>query len=209
MLKSKIENLKLHLWYYRKSSKKLLLLTDLILLIFASITIIKELNPIYLIAVYFSVYFTLYMGMINFSNIALACTPLKLKDTVCGVALITWINSTLIILISLLFGVINAMLISVEFNGLWLVYILKFAIISYPMLKILCVTLYYISKKDRKLVTYFVFAIFALVCFGLNQLPILLSLISFIAVSVLILFVFRILVKKLTYETIFFKEAMR
>lgn len=209
MLKSKIENLKLHIWYYRKSSKKQLLLTDLMLLIFASVTIIKELNPIYLIAVYFSVYFTFYMDMINFSNIALACTPLKLKDTVCGVTLITWIKSTLIILISLFFGVINAMLISVEFNGLWLIDILKFAILSYSMLKILCVTLYYISKKNRKLVTYFVLAIFALVCFGLNQLPLLLSLISFIAVSVLILFVFRILVKKLTYETIFFKETGR
>ena len=209
MLKSKIENLKLHIWYYRKSSKKQLLLTDLMLLIFASVTIIKELNPIYLIAVYFSVYFTFYMDMINFSNIALACTPLKLKDTVCAVALITWIRSILIILISLFFGVINAMLISVEFNGLWLIDILKFAIISYPMLKILCVTLYYISKKNRKLVTYFVLAIFALVCFGLNKLPLLLSLISFIAVSVLILIVFRILVKKLTYEIIFFKEAGR
>ena len=49
MLKSKIENLKLHIWYYKKASKKQLFFTDLILLIFASITIIKELNPVYLL----------------------------------------------------------------------------------------------------------------------------------------------------------------
>ena len=206
MFKSKIENLKLHIWYYRNSSKKQLFFTDLILLILSTSIIIKELTPFYLTFVYFMVYFTSYADMISFSNSALACTPLKKKDIIYGTSFIMWAKSTGLIVMSFSLVILGLVLSSTKFNYSWLFDITKIAIVSYPMQVFLCTASYYIPKKHRTLANYFFVFVWAFVYFKLSQFSPRLGLLLFIIVSILILVLSCYLIKKLSYEIIFLKE---
>ena len=150
MFENKIENLRLHIWHYKTLPKKQLLFTDLLLILFATFTIIKELAPVNLIFIYLIVYFISSGDMISFSNSALACTPLKLRDTISNTALIMWAKSTVIILVCLFFSVVNAVINLFEFRyEQHLIDIFKYALVSYAALKFLCTDVYYVSKKYK------------------------------------------------------------
>lgn len=205
MWKNKVSKLQIFMWYYTKSFKNrgFLYIALALLNIFV---LIKNLPMWYLLIGCFTLYIASACHMVNPSNSALACTPLKIKDIIKANSFILMIIFTIICLPALFIKVV----FEKSFNFVSLMYtpqIFLYIILAYSILNLLFAVECYVPQKYRNPTIYLIIAFFVGLCTVLCKLPLAWSSIVLVILSLITLTVSNILIKKLSYEIVFCKGA--
>lgn len=205
MWKNKVNKLKIFMWYYNKSFKNQGFLYTALALLNIFI-LIKNLPMWYLLIGCFTLYIASTCHMVSPSNSALACTPLKIKDIIKANSLILLIKFSIICLLSLFIKVV----FEKPFNFISLMYIPQiflYIILAYSILNLLFAVECYVPQKYRNPTIYLIIAFFVGLCTALYKLTLAWSSTALVILSLIILMISNILIKKLSYEIIFCKGA--
>lgn len=194
------DNLKTLLWHYKKTSKNTLFM-DIFLLIFSSIIFLQKLNLVYIFVIYLMVYSINNNNVLDLSNSVLVGTPIKIKNVIDFNSFIIWLKATILILLGCavsLFIKTSSMTIVVN--------IFSYIVFAYAFLNFIFASKYFISKSYRGLVFFLLAGVSVLIFFLSITLNFGLKMVLFMALTVTILIVSRILIKKLSFEKILGNE---